>query len=66
MARKAIDLDGLTLGEALRVVYTIVMGGTYPMDDPKMDAEFLNMIDGAGAFSSETKEAAFYDSIRRP
>jgi len=66
LVRKAIDLDGLSLGEALRVVFTIVMGGGYPMEDPKKDAEFLNLLDGAGTIPSERKEEAFYDSIIHP
>ena len=60
---KAAIADGMPLGEALRVVYAIGMGGTYPMADAILDAEFLDILDSVGLYGSATLENAFYDSL---
>ena len=63
LCRKAMLHEGMSLGAALRVAYAIGMDGGYPMADPQKDADFLDLMDATGPFSSPAMEAAFYDSI---
>lgn len=60
-ARKALQAEGLSLGDAVREVFRREYGGK-PMDDPRQDASFLNALDFVSGVPSEEMEAAFYDN----
>jgi len=63
LVRRAIRLNGMTLGEALRVTFAVAMGGGYPLDDARLDKKFLDLMDRTGPYSSQVMEEAFYDSL---
>lgn len=60
-ARKDLQAAGRSLGDAIREVFRREYGGE-PMDDPKVDAAFLDALDLVSGIPSDEMEAAFYDN----